>query len=545
MKPTYQQIPHTSKDGTGRIKQRLHPLSLILLILWAVFIVSLLCLLEVAVTHGPESAEEDNNFRPPWALITLPTILLTVFTQAHVPVTAFHLARIAVSALQNPNTTPNSWAELLWMADQEWTGPVGIVKTTFISIRSHTRASFTYILFATACAVALVTPVLLSQAYQVQQVLVTAGREIQLSAFSFRGMFGNASASQLSVVLASWETGFSVTDMYNTSLFIPKGQPWDTALHPRDFFFASDIGNASVILPGLHFQGECAPLNVRDPIFSSDNLTTQIEFFDKYCSDNLEHRDDNRYRKYQIFQNFTSFGNNLTLAAQITLGPSRQSVWSSDNAILLYSYARSASPSSIKIHGLIQCNSTLSAGTASVSGVDRTYTNFTRRNVLDYTMDYSNAPIFRTLGFDSGDTTLHLPDPPSPMTISEGLWNGAAHYVASAATLYQEDQRFNATIPRNVALYTRNMPYAVAAYVMLTLWLALLAGATAWGYRRTFSPSLNSYVAAELIYRERFLLEDVPIGAAGDNDRLKAPFKPVGLCSEMELELELKRRRTI
>ncbi|KAL0572125.1 hypothetical protein V5O48_009838 [Marasmius crinis-equi] len=567
MKPSYRQIPRASvecEDDTSRPKRQLHPFSLILLILWGSFTVGLLCLLEVAVTHGPRSAREDDNFHPSWTLITLPTILLTVFTQAHVPITAFHLARIAVSALENPKTTPNSWAELFWLADQEWTGPVGIVKTAFISIRSRTRASFNYILFATTCAVALVTPVLLSQAYQVRQVLITGlNREIRLSAVSLSDMSYLGPEMLSAVGLASWETGLSVTDMYNTSLFIPKEQPRDTTLHPQDFFFAGDIGNASAILPGLRLQGNCAPLDIRDPVFLSDDLTIQVDFFNKYARSHGTGLDDEA-PTYQLWQNLTDFDANLTLAIWDQIRPG------SESGILLYNYDGSATPSSIKMHGLIQCNSTVSTGTASISGVDRTYTNFTRQNVTGQegpiddpifnflntfnhrppalnssdSMDFSNSPIFRGFGFDPGNT-IHLPDPPSPLTISEGLWSGAAHYVAALATLYKkQDQPFNASVPRNVALYTRDTHYAVAAYVMFILWLTLLAVATAWGYRRSFSPSLNSYVAAELIYRERFLLEDVPIGAAGDNDRLKAPFKPVGLCSDRELAQELKRRST-
>ncbi|KAL0568652.1 hypothetical protein V5O48_013331, partial [Marasmius crinis-equi] len=571
-------IPHASiecKDNTGRPKQQIHPLSLILLILWAIFTIGLLCLLEGAVAHGPGSAGEDNNFDPPWTFTTLPTILLTVFTQAHIPITAFHLARIAVSALQNPNTTPNSWAELFWLADQEWKGPVGIVKTALLSIRSRTRASFIYILFATTCAIALVTPVLLSQAYRVQQVLVTASHRIQLSAVMFMPISSmEGLITQAPMGLASWETGLSVTDMYNASLFTPKDQPRNTTLHPQDFFFGSDIGNASVTLPGFRLQGNCGALNVPNPIFLSDNLTIQMDIYQDYCS---QLGCDASKIPYEA--NFTA-GDDTKLTLFMCDSPgvdsllsieTRESLSISETGIFFYQYDSTPSTiSPVKMHGLIQCNSTLSAGTASLSGVDHTYTDFTPQNMTEsisnplfsfteslfilrthfvntsLTTPFISAPVFRALGLGPHvHDTDTPPNPPSPLTISEGLWMGVSHHVASFANILKEPNRvFNASIPRNVALYTRNTPYAVAAYVMLILWLTLLALATAWSYRRTFSPSLNSYVAAELVHRERFLLEDVPIGAAGDNDRLKAPFKPLGLCSDMELAQELKRRST-
>ncbi|KAL0576993.1 hypothetical protein V5O48_005003 [Marasmius crinis-equi] len=593
MKPSYQQIPHTfaqHKDGTGGPKQKLHPFSLILLILWGAFIVGLLCLLEVAVIHGPGSAQGNDSFHPSWALITLPTILLTVFTQAHVPITAFHLARIAVSALQNPNTTPNSWAELFWMADQEWTGPVGIIKTTYLSIHSRTRASFTYILFATTCAIALVTPVLLSQAYQLRQVLITRSHEIQLRAVS---TFGNSTSSQNSamqqtVALGSWETGLSVFDIYNTSLFIPKrGGPWSTTFPSQNVFYASDVGNATATLPGVVLSGNCTPFNddpysKLNPIAQSNNLTTQLNLFNEYCrSHNYEN-----VLKISV-QEWYYFMTNFTLAmcdrqnadgdSSIMLGggSSLQS-----EGIVLYHYTQpipiphqpvEASSNAKTVHGIIQCNSTQTIGNASISGLDHTYTDFISTDkssefiihanpfaifidslfsfVADPDSKYDNdssaqLPLLRVLGFHQQDFNNTFPYP-SILNISESLWSGIEHKAASTVNLWKEpNQVFNATVPRNVALYTRNTPYIVAAYVMLSLWLAMLAGATAWSYRRTFSPSLNSYVAAKLIDRERSLLEDVPIGEARDNERLRAPFKPLGLCSEKELEQELKHSST-
>ncbi|KAL0565881.1 hypothetical protein V5O48_016135 [Marasmius crinis-equi] len=574
---SYWQIPRTTgecKDDTGKPKRELHPFSLILLSLWGAFIVGLLSLLHVAVTHGPRSARDDDDFDPSWTLITLPTILLTVFTQAHVPVTAFHLARIAVSALQNPNTTPNSWAELFWMADQEWTGPVGIVKTTFLSIRSRTRASLTYILFATTCAVALVTPVLLAQAFRVQQVLITQSHEIQLNAISFldvsNSFAGNSLGVDGGIGVASWETGLSVSDAYNASLFLPKTQTQNSL---PEHFFTSEIGNATAILPGLRLQGQCVPLDTPslDLIVHGESLTTQLDSFAKYCRSRSF---SNPLRMSLQDPSWALFNTNLTLAVcsrHINGSHWLGSHWlASDTDILFYHYTRSLS-GIFDIEtgdGLIQCNSMLSGGTASASGVDRTFTNFTpvtevTKSRVEPRILFSNPLLkflascnsttndpgignpmkLRALGFQLYDPDNHLPV--SSLTISESLWSGVEHYVASTANLWKKpNQVFKASVPRNVALYTRNPLYTVSAHVMLALWATLLAVATAWSYRRTFSASLNSYVASELINREKFLLEDVPIGEAGDNDRLKAPFKPVGLCSETELEQELKRRRS-
>lgn len=81
----------------------IHPFTLFLLVIWVVFVAALMWLLERAVTLGPKDPT------PPWTLTVLPDLLLTVFAQGHSVITAMHLSRIAVSALQYSSSAPNTW----------------------------------------------------------------------------------------------------------------------------------------------------------------------------------------------------------------------------------------------------------------------------------------------------------------------------------------------------------------------------------------------------------------------------------------------------
>ncbi|KAL0567381.1 hypothetical protein V5O48_014609 [Marasmius crinis-equi] len=232
---------------------------------------------------------------------------------------------------------------------------------------------------------------------------------------------------------------------------------------------------------------------------------------------------------------------------------------------LYYSYAiPQGGPSGF---GLIQCRSTLSTGVAIASGLNRTYRSFRQQSLLKVNTTQGFHPIpmenidpievaFRGLDRGAYENTTALtiqdalllpglgftfnvtdtdPDtqltyPTSPDVLSRSMWSALVHAVAALGVLSKDDSRpFNASVPTPIAAFTRDLPWAFGSGALLILWLALIVGITKWGYRRTFSHNLNSYVAAELIFRERWLLEDVPIGDARDNHRLGAQFEALGI----------------
>jgi hypothetical protein len=111
-------------------------------------------------------AQSDPVLDKHWHLKDVASQVMSVFfAQAHVPITAAHLARLAVSALHNPDTAPRTWTELFWLADRSWQGPLAIGNTYLSMLRRRVRPSVTFVLFSIACISAIATPILLSRAW--------------------------------------------------------------------------------------------------------------------------------------------------------------------------------------------------------------------------------------------------------------------------------------------------------------------------------------------------------------------------------------------
>lgn len=123
------------------------------------------------------------------AASVLPGLMLTLFAQAHAAITAMHLARVGVSALQSSNTAHHSWAELFWLADQAWQGLVGVITTGIAMRKMKVRVSSMFVTFSFTCIlVAWVTPVILSRAYPVGIVDVRHTTSITPSTLSLDGL---------------------------------------------------------------------------------------------------------------------------------------------------------------------------------------------------------------------------------------------------------------------------------------------------------------------------------------------------------------------
>ncbi|KAL0065782.1 hypothetical protein AAF712_007270 [Marasmius tenuissimus] len=535
-------------------RRKIFPFTLVLISVWVVYIVGLLWLLEEAVRHGTQSPN------PHWALATLPNLLLTVFAQAHVPITGMHLSRIGVSALQYSSSAPKSWQELFWLADHKWEGPIGMVTSTLDSIRSRTRASLTFVLFAATCAIGLLNPIILTRAYQVRQVEVLENVQIRPSTTNFKRMQQVDGYTQAGVGMGSWATGTSVADIYNTSLFLPEGSS-DMAgisFQPREFFFAGDVDNATATLPGLRLKGSCAPIDITSSGLDISNLTTSWRPFclsriPDYVGEPPAHQD---FTGQSGFNNFSlSLCNNASWG--LTFGKSDDEAQSENVGYVYYEFDYSLTNYSSR--ALIQCNSTLTTGTAVVSGRNRTFTAFSRQTLYNFSESTSAEPlldplfasfyilgdpktrdgnfrqgsVIRGLGFQylAGREGGTIMTPLDSTDISEGLWGSIAHSTGATGVLSRDSSLvFPAQVPRPVAVYTRNRTFAIGAYGLLILWLLLVLGITAWSFRRTFSGGLDSYVAAELVFREKDLLEGVPFGGMDGNQRLTAPFKALKIC---------------
>ncbi|KAL0065783.1 hypothetical protein AAF712_007271 [Marasmius tenuissimus] len=363
------------------------------------------------------------------------------------------------------------------------------------SYKSSTRPSLTFVLYAITCIVGLVNPLILRRAYQVRQVEVIENVEIQPSTTNFRRMQQVDRYTQAGVGMGSWTTGTSVTDIYNTSVFLPVGSTETAAsVQPREFFFAGDIRNATATLPGLHLQGSCAPVDIASSGLDISNVTSS---WSPFCLSRFGYRaggappdvlfSDQNFNGQSGFKSFSlSLCNNATWA--LAFSKSHDEAQSENVGYAYYEFEYSATDYSSR--ALIQCNSIFTTGTAVVSGPNRTFTGFSRQTLFNssestgaeplldplfasfYVLgdpktkdgNFRQGSVIRGLGFqylassERGTIITQL----SPTNISEGLWGSVTHYTGATGVLSRDSSLvFPAQVPRPVAVYTRNRPFAI------------------------------------------------------------------------------------
>ncbi|KAL0574268.1 hypothetical protein V5O48_007676 [Marasmius crinis-equi] len=440
--------------------------------------------------------------------------------------------------------------ELFWLADQEWLGPVGIIKTTWKSIRSRTRASLTFTLFATISTIALITPVFMTQAYKVDNRLIWR-REKEMfvpddiSSGVLEGIRGTQ--GQLTMGLQSWKTDRNVATNMNVSTFYfprsgRKAYPEDTFLAGRAKFTNATLPN----LYGIRLRASCSAISSMDLDIGSLN-TSWPAFCRSHIPQFHGHPPARRTGGARNASTLYLCNNQTNATYPFTAGDQSES---RNIGYLYYNYTAFGKDETHGTSGLIQCNSSLTVGSATAHGFDLTYTDFAPQSISyrpaknatgGLEIDYALDPLYAA--FDSlsrPEVDLDLEDQlfRRPWTHPLGVDQEFSDYVAESvvdnlhntfiiftsamARLGVAGSIRTADVPVNVTLYTRRNPYAAFAYMLLAAWAFLVGALTGWSYRRTFSNTLNSYVAAELIFRERYLLEGVPIGEVNDNEMLKA-----------------------
>ncbi|KAF8528349.1 hypothetical protein BU17DRAFT_38044, partial [Hysterangium stoloniferum] len=511
-----------------------HPLSLIVLGIWTSYILATIVLLEKATAAAPRSVDQ------PWIFDVLPGIMLTFFAQAHISVTALHLSRVGVSAIQQESTAPHSWAELFWLADHSWSGPIGFASAVITLIKWRIHASTTFFMFAFTCMVALATPVILSHAYPVGPVDVTVNTTITPNTFSPNGIMNIDPFLQMGTGISSWATGLSVFDIYNTSIFTPEGSSREA---PNDFFVAGNILDANTTLPGLRIQGGCKPFSNEASIGMEQNIT----LFSKFCNSSFSALEPgNPYVGNVNIQPYVSITKipDLNSTAYIFL--------QTDNG-------------TIYTPGMIECQSILSFGSASLSGTQGIYKSF--RNQLGYNNSSTqSAVIIDPLGAAliglSGEITT--PDgksvslyesqslllkqlgyngttiagkfgytQPSLDIFADRIWLGVAHMTAGLGLLFRtSDTAYPAVVRYATSGRTRSDQFVVWSYVLLALWMSGLVYVSIRSYRLSIDSRLGSYVAARLHAEDtRLYAGDEPLwdsrshsGKLSGDERLNRPF---------------------
>lgn len=109
-------------DPSIKASPSYHLLSTIVVCSWGLFIILTIGIHEMAhrAMWDPDRLLLYGGYIP-WVYRPtsgLPSLLRTIFTQAHGPITAMHVARLAVAALDASWMSPNTWMEVFWLAER-------------------------------------------------------------------------------------------------------------------------------------------------------------------------------------------------------------------------------------------------------------------------------------------------------------------------------------------------------------------------------------------------------------------------------------------
>ncbi|KAF8205627.1 hypothetical protein K438DRAFT_1715382 [Mycena galopus ATCC 62051] len=522
---------------------RYYPASLCLLVVWIVYIILLLWLLESAVNHGPKS------FSQSWAYTELPSLLLTVFAQGHVAITAIHLSRVSVSALHSVRTSPSTWAEIFWICDGSWQGPVGILSTLLAASHLRVRPSMHFILCALTCLAALVTPIILSRAFPIRTITVYQNTTFTPSVLSTTVMGSVDGYTQVGMGVGSWATGLSVSDAYNSSVFLPPGSSRDD--DPSDFFFAGSVEGMTATLPGLRLSGQCVPI---------ETTVSGFHDFPAYCEAQIPNAPTGATT---LSVTLTATNLTLSLCYNSTFDSPLGNGTATTNVGYIYLQSNNGSLISsdyfsTNVSGVIRCDSNFAMGRATLSGSDGTYSNFTDEPLYNPTQGgeplqdpleallyyFTNAAgttllenplLSAALAHSLGYTNALLSggaqnyNNPTLEEMATAFWRGISYSVAGIGLLSRSnDVPYNATNSAQLAVYVRKDNFASGAYALLAIWLLLLAAMSARSFRRTFSGSFNSYLTARLVLDRPDLMGSSRGGDFAANENLREPFGRVG-----------------
>lgn len=510
-----------------------YPFSSIVFLLWTAFTATLIVLLELA------AAASTTSIHQPWYYSSLPGLLLTVFAQGHVAVTAMHLSRLAISALHIHGYSPASWAELFWQADRNWQGPIGIVSMIYAKIKMKTKLSFTIIIFATICMIATVTPVLFSRAYPLTTVDVAVQTTSQLNVFWPPQIQAVDAYSQLASGGGAWATGTSVLSVYNSSVFIPAGTARnDTGVN--DIFFTGDTLGADAELQGVRTHGQCHTI-ISGPVdygTFTNQMCGQLPAVQPIISQNISWM--NVDISLAWCTNRGDFGGGMMDTPSSSFASAL--VW------------LNTTNGTEVVQGVVMCNVTFSTGLAELNGQNRTFIAFQEVAIYNVTTAQGGEPplqpidaalraldqsvsvvtfgrpaIVTMLGYvayQKGDGQSYAQ--PSLDVMVERLWQGAAHMGSAIGLLCQQNgHTYPVTIHVPIAGRTINGPIAKLVWALGALWFVLLLGCTFMFFRPTFGDNLNSYVAARLLVENPTLVDGHCCGSLDENMEMSVEFETV------------------
>lgn len=529
-----------------------YPFSSILIAIWIAYIAALTLVLERATDPHKLSYPE------PWWDKRLPAAMLTGFAQAHVPITAMHFARLAVSALHRKSTAPRSWAELFWTADRAWQGPVGLA-STYREMRALGRVpslSATFALFSLVSTVSLPTPYILSRAWEEGVVQIPSPANITTTTFVQSTLSDLTGWMQMSAGEGGWSSALPISDTFKGFTFVPTGRRLNDSDAFNDTFVAGTFeGAAAKQTLGVRTQSTCSPVNVDLQPDTSTPIT-----WTKWCQNILPEGQSYNLSTLALHTadvvatvGFCLTYNHLNLTWLNTTEP---------KAVTAYVWFNGTNNHDPTVTGVVRCDSTFAMGHADVDGRNGTFTPWSFSLTPFTGKTYVKHPLYLALYDlrvpfnDSIDSqhivaemrmqtalALHgyLPDhsntkagvqyfQPSLQAFANQLNRGALSMGAAIGAIARmpNQQVSNAVKFHSVSARVRNWPYIWGAVGLLGVWLLLVVYCTARMLRPTFASTLGSYSTGRLLASEPGLVEAHPVGELAENPNITRRFTRIG-----------------
>jgi len=241
-----------------RVSPKYHLLSTIVISVWSLFILGTVLIHELAHSRTRNVTRILADKDVSWIYrsgLGLPSILRTIFSQAHGPITAMHLARLAVGALDVSWASPKTWTEIFWFANRRWSGPVGLTETGWVMVtRLRFSVSLCFCLFAILSIVALGTPVVMTRAYPVTKSHIDRGIQVMVRK-PHSPLLSVASGAQLSFGQFRWATGVSTPALSPQTVYARHGANYSKS--SGDWFIASPSRGTELMLYGIRVVGGC------------------------------------------------------------------------------------------------------------------------------------------------------------------------------------------------------------------------------------------------------------------------------------------------
>jgi hypothetical protein len=526
-----------------------YPLPFAILAAWIGYIIFMVVQLEKAV------AASKHTWDDPWHEFTnsqqeMLTLLLTVFAQAHTPITTMVLARLAVGALSLDGessfaesfwskltltpiaTAPKTWLEVFFLADGDWQGPLGIARALWISHRRKTRLSSTFALFGVTILLSLPQPLLISRAYPYQ--VVTSGTSIINETAG-----GFILDDYLATGLTAWRVATTGDAYEGFAGAFYQGN--ESSLTYGDDVVFSTIALQSPALqqPALWLSGSCTHLkNTLD--LPTSGVTP---YFGIWCS--TYGLRTSSAEQFAFEEGPLSFAMHWCSNVNSSWNPSRSGV--STTSVIAWLNATGPSRQAVShlnrtgslgahrthVEGFFNCTYSVASGSATLfhSRQDPTYSDFETYSghgpeispagrMLGNHLGTIWAPVYAVYAaLAQIDTSDHLTIPRLFFASYGRNFTDITQYYLSADV---DDMAFildGGVSTMHAALATLGMPLIsegynsssspvrqrnaeifIAAVTVLGAWLVSLVICCRRMFSRTFSGSLNSYVAARLLY---------------------------------------------